>query len=116
MHPRLHHAGSAAYSASLPEPGRRHFLVLRPERLTLVDGPAGDRMNEIAGRVRQNVFQGDSIVTYVDLAEGHEVALRRPHRSDETPPAPGSMVRMGILIEDTVVVPADGKRQACPPS
>jgi putative spermidine/putrescine transport system ATP-binding protein len=98
------------------EPGRRHFLVLRPERLSLLEGPAGDGMNEIAGRVRQNVFQGDSIVTYVDVAEGHEVALRRPHRSDETPPAPGSMVRMGILIEDSVVVPAEGKRPACPPS
>ena len=93
-----------------PDPARRHFLVLRPERLILLDGPAGDSMNEIAGRVRQNVFQGDSIVTYVDTAEGHEIALRRPHRSDETPPAPGSEVRLGFRVEDTVVVPREGER------
>jgi putative spermidine/putrescine transport system ATP-binding protein len=95
-----------------PELGRRHFLVLRPERLRLLDGAAGEGMNEIEGRVRQNVFQGDSIVTYVDVAGGNEVALRRPHRSDEAPPPPGSEVRMGILVEDTVVVPAEGERRA----
>ena len=55
----------------------------------------------IGGHVRGQIFAGE---------KAHEIALRRPHRGDESPPEPGSEVRMGVLIEDTVVVPGDGER------
>ena len=86
------------------------MLILRPETLHQQDGgPADPKMNEITGTVRQNVFQGDSIVTYVTMPGDHEIAVRRQHRSDETLPDPGSEIRLGWLVQDTVVVP-EGKR------
>src|SRR5690606_15638920 len=55
-----------------PAAGARHFLVLRPEKLTLLAGEAPQGVNRIAGQVRQSVFHGDSVMIYVAVAEGHE--------------------------------------------
>ncbi|WP_308446177.1 ABC transporter ATP-binding protein [Roseovarius pelagicus] len=79
-------------------------LVLRPENLHIQEGPVDPKMNEITGIVRQNVFQGDSIVTYVTIQDNHEIAVRRQHRSDEVLAEPGSEVRLGWLVQDTVIV------------
>lgn len=93
------------YEGPALEAADRGLLVLRPEKVRFLDGPAGERMNEFSGTVRQNVFQGDSVVTYVVTASGQEIGVRYPHRADEPPPAPGSTARLGFSVEDTVIVP-----------
>ncbi len=94
-------------TAPLSDPTPQQVLILRPENLHMQHGPADPKMNEITAVVRQNVFQGDSIVTYVTMPGGHEIAVRRQHRSDETLPEPGSDLRLGWLVQDTVIVPED---------
>lgn len=85
-----------------------HFLVLRPEKLTLLpnseDGEAD--VNVIKGQVRQSVFHGDSVMIYVAVRDAHEIALRIPLRGNVVLPQPGEHVRLGYGIEDTIVVPA----------
>ena len=90
-----------------PAAGGRHFLVLRPEKLTLLKAGPGPGMNHIRGHVRQSVFHGDSVMIYVAVAEGHEIALRIPLRGDVTLPQPGDEVRIGFGPGDTIVVPAE---------
>jgi putative spermidine/putrescine transport system ATP-binding protein len=94
-------------AAPLPPGGGASFLVLRPEKLAILDGaqPAGG--NVIAGHVRQNVFQGESVVTYVRTAGDHEVAVRRSLLTEETLPEIGTAVRVGFSARDTIIVPAD---------
>lgn len=82
-------------------------LALRPEKLRLLTGAAAPDLNVIEGTVRQHVFQGDSIVTYVALPDGHYIAVRRSHGLDEELPAVASPVRVGIAPRDTIIVPAD---------
>jgi putative spermidine/putrescine transport system ATP-binding protein len=83
-------------------------LVLRPERLQLVgvDQPTHD-LNTIDGTVRQHVFQGDSVVTFVSLPDGHDIAVRHPYRNDSEHLQPGTAVRVGIAPRDTIVVPVE---------
>ncbi len=85
-----------------------HFLVLRPEKLTLLsdaaNGEAG--VNVIRGQVRQSVFHGDSVMIYVTVRDTHEIALRIPLRGNVVLPQPGDHVTLGYGIEDTIVVPA----------
>ena len=83
------------------------FLILRPEKLTILSGETEDGMNTLNGRIRESVFQGDSVLSYVTVAEDHEIAIRRPHRTNEAPPEPGTAVRLGFRIEETVVVPGE---------
>lgn len=92
-----------------PEHGDRHqALILRPENLHVFEAEPDPGMNSMAGTVRQHVFQGDSIVTYLTVAGDREIAVRRQHRSDETLPAPGRQVHLGWLVQDTVVLPEEG--------
>lgn len=81
------------------------MLILRPENLHILDEAGDPKMNEITGIVKKNVFQGDSVVIYIKIASGHEIAVRRQHRSDEALPQPGSNHRIGWLAQDTVIVP-----------
>jgi putative spermidine/putrescine transport system ATP-binding protein len=88
--------------------GGRHLLVLRPEKLRLLDGGDGDGLNVFEGLVKELVYQGESWLLQVTLATGEEIAVRRA-TSEATPTLPraGSQVRLGLLPADSVVVPAD---------
>lgn len=83
------------------------FLALRPEKLRFVDGDAEPRLNVIEGRLRQHVFQGDSVVSYVTLADGSDIAVRRSQGIIEQAIEPGDRVWIGIAPTDTIIVPDD---------
>ncbi|MFZ5677175.1 MAG: ABC transporter ATP-binding protein [Pseudomonadota bacterium] len=95
--------------AALADPMRPHVLVLRPEKLRIIDSDAGAAENIVTGHVRQNVFQGDSVVTYVALAEDREIAIRQPHRSGRLLPEAGAAVTIGFSVDDTIIVPKDAE-------
>lgn len=102
-------AGRPLRLAHAPQTVRgRHLLVLRPEKLRLLDGGDGDGLNVFEGLVKELVYQGESWLLYVTLATGEEIAVRRAtSEATPTPPRVGSQVRLGLLPADSVVVPAD---------
>ena len=86
-----------------------HFLILRPELVAL--RPAGQApeadLNELAGVVKDTIFQGDSVLVLVGLDSGHEIGVRVPaSRGSQTGlPTAGSRVGLGLHRDDTLVVP-----------
>ena len=70
---------------------------------------AGAEWNQFPGRVREVVYQGDSLLVSIQLEGGTLVNLRKP--SDRSSlnqlPANGDAVLLGVHAEDTLVVPED---------
>ena len=81
-------------------------LMLRPERLTVLNGSTETGMNTFEGTVTDLVYQGDSYLLYSTLKDGTEVAARGVLRSDTlaTLPKSGEAVTLGLHADDTVLV------------
>ncbi len=92
-----------------PPAGRDHRLLLRPEKLRLMSAPAPGGINLLHGRVRDVVFQGDSVVTYIDVEGALEVAVRHLSREvmERGVTAPGSEVTLGLEPVDTLILAED---------
>ena len=82
------------------------FLLLRPERVRIVDQASGDGFNTFQARVQDVVYQGDSFVLYAKLEDGIEVSLRGVVRGNTVAqlPAAGDSVTLGVAADDTVVI------------
>ena len=91
-----------------PPTGKTHRLLLRPEKLRLLSTPSPS-INLLHGRVRDVVFQGDSVVTYVDVEGALEVAVRHLSREAAGLGAapPGSAVTLGLDRADTLILADD---------
>jgi len=89
-----------------PPPGRGHRLLLRPEKMRLISAPAPEGINLLYGRIRDVVFQGESVVSYVEVEGASEVAVR--HLSREVVQGgivhPGSEVTLGLDPADTLIL------------
>ena len=87
------------------------LLMMRPERVRLLDGAfddtaeAGD-MNVFTGTVRELVYQGESFLLYARLADGAEITVRGATRSDSFArlPKPGERVRLGLDSADAMIL------------
>jgi putative spermidine/putrescine transport system ATP-binding protein len=92
-----------------PAPGRSHRLLLRPEKLHFVAAPAPEGLNLLRGRVRDVVFQGESVVSYVEIEGAMEVAVRHLNREVARGGIvpPGTEVTLGLDPADTLVLPED---------
>ncbi len=84
------------------------LLVLRPEKLEVLGEAGGEGLNCVQGQVKELVYQGESFLFYVTLADGVEIAVRSPSRREALAavPEPGAPIRLGLHPEDTIVVPA----------
>ena len=96
----------------LGEPPRHtapsQFLVLRPEKVKVVDGAGGAGLNVFAGEVKELVYQGESSLLYVSLANGQPIALRHSAGGTERSlPLPGAPITLGLAPGDTIIVPSD---------
>ena len=82
-------------------------LVLRPERLSLLDARAGDHLNCFHGTVGDLVYQGDSFLMLVKLADGIELSLRSDTRRNAVAaiPKPGGSVTLGLDPADVTLLP-----------
>ena len=88
---------------------RDQLLVLRPEKLRLLmEEEAGEGLNLLEGSVSEIVFQGESMLLYIDLGETGTIATRQATSRAllDRLPEPGARVRLGLHPKDTVVVPA----------
>jgi putative spermidine/putrescine transport system ATP-binding protein len=101
-----HAAGAIIRANTLPTQQGRCTMVLRPERLHLLEPGEGEAMNCFDGRVAGAVYQGDTLLLQAVLNDGSPVSLRQTTRGGEgPPPATGTPVRIGIAIADTVLLP-----------
>ena len=83
--------------------GSAPHLVIRPEKLEVLrDGQLPAGQNLIEGSLRSALFQGDSVLVQVELADGAVLSLRQPGRHNL--PEPGHRIRLGLPIADTVVL------------
>ncbi len=57
-------------------PSGRCLLMLRPERLQILDGAAPPDINVLRGVVHDAVYQGDSFLLRALLADGSLVGMR----------------------------------------
>ena len=89
-------------------PASAQFLVVRPEKLKVVDAVDGAGLNVFAGQVKECVYQGESSLLYVSLADGQPIAIRQPAGSTQRPlPPPGAPIMLGLAPGDSIVVPAN---------
>ena len=100
--------GQALQVSAPPQAGGEHLLMLRPERLQLMNGETPPETNVFSGTVKELVYQGDSYLLYVALPDGTEVSLRGTTRRDTMSSAPevGNQVSVGLHREDTVLISA----------
>ena len=100
--------GSAAMSGV--DSAMRCVLMLRPERVRLCSSSDPvDELNVLDGRVHDVIYQGDTFLVQVALDGGHRIGVRGIASSAALASAPrsGDRVRLGIAIDDTVLLPAD---------
>lgn len=82
------------------------LLMLRPERLRLVEDAPTEALNLLRGRAAGAVYQGDSYVLHVELEGGARVSLRGISSADALAalPAEGAPVSLGLRPQDTVLL------------
>jgi putative spermidine/putrescine transport system ATP-binding protein len=93
-----------------PTPAGRCLLMLRPERLQILDGAVPDTVNVLSGLVQDAVYQGDSFLLRALLPDGSTVGLRgiATRGALAALPKPGDAVRLGLGAEDTVLLAEEG--------
>ncbi len=107
---QVRYEGQPLQVSQAPNGGGNHLLMLRPERLKLLEGPAGPDVNGFKGQVNDVVYQGDSFLMLVGLPDGTEIGLRGTTQRESmgSVPATGAEVLLGLHSEDTVIIPDDG--------
>jgi putative spermidine/putrescine transport system ATP-binding protein len=86
---------------------REQLLAIRPEKLIVSSGDLGPGVNTFDGTVKEIVYQGESCLIYVDLAQGSELVVRQTTSSAVNLPEVGATVRLGLAPSDTIVVPRE---------
>jgi putative spermidine/putrescine transport system ATP-binding protein len=91
-----------------PDRDGRHLLMLRPERLRILNGGAGERMNVLKGRVADVIYQGDSFVLHAALHDGSRISVRGISSGEALSAAPraGDDVALGVSADDTFLLSA----------
>ncbi|MEM6679862.1 MAG: ABC transporter ATP-binding protein [Pseudomonadota bacterium] len=93
-----------------PAPNADRLLVmLRPERLQLMNGAEDPGINRFDALVEDVVYQGDSYLLCARLPDGTALTLRDVVRRDTFAglPETGQNVTLGLHARDTVVLPEE---------
>ena len=102
-------AGRQIRTAIPPEGEGRRLVLLRPERLHILDGKPPARLNVFEATVRDVVYQGDSFLMVAVMADGGEIAVRGLTRGARVSaiPAAGTRVKLGLDPDETALIPDD---------
>lgn len=94
-------------SGSESKDGR--LLMLRPERLVLLNLGEEADYNIFHGIVKDVVYQGESFLLYVTLMDGANVAVRSVSQRGLLAAVPevGAQVTLGLHPDETVLIPED---------
>jgi putative spermidine/putrescine transport system ATP-binding protein len=103
-------AGRALGLRDMPAEEGRYQLMLRPERLRILDPNEPAAANVLDGTVTNIVFQGDTLLLHVRLADGSVISVRGPSNEVAVSKVPGvgSAIRLGLGAGDAIVLPVDG--------
>lgn len=84
-----------------------HRLVIRPELLEIASDEISEGSNDLSGRVRDVIYQGDSVLVRVDHASKTELSLRVPasRASKGGLPSVGDPIGLSLHADDTIIVP-----------
>ncbi len=99
-------AAGVALKTTRPVPDAPELsLMLRPERVSLLEGEAGEA-NVFDAKVTELVYQGESFLLYARLADGTELAVRGAMRAGtfQTLPSVGDTVKLTLDPADTVII------------
>jgi putative spermidine/putrescine transport system ATP-binding protein len=103
-------AGRVIEVRDMPAVDGRCQLMLRPERLRILDQNELVAANVLDGTVANIVFQGDTLLLQVRLADGSAINVRGPSNEGAVSkvPALGGPIRLGLDAGDAILLPADG--------
>ncbi|MBV8650137.1 MAG: TOBE domain-containing protein, partial [Alphaproteobacteria bacterium] len=106
------YAGERLTLPDAPVPMGRCVLMVRPERLRILNGTIPNDVNVLRGVVHDAVYQGDSVLLRARLADGSLVGARgvSGRGAMAALPAPGETVALGLAAEDTVLIAEEGVR------
>jgi putative spermidine/putrescine transport system ATP-binding protein len=81
-------------------------LMIRPERVHLLDGTPDPGTNVFDAHVTELVYQGESYLLYAKLPSGMELAVRGAIRADTFTnlPKPGDSIQLALDASDTVII------------
>lgn len=82
------------------------LLMLRPERLIILDSDAAADYNCFQGKVDDVVYQGESFVIYVTLTDETQIAVRSVSQQKFLAAAPelGGKITLGLHADETVLI------------
>ncbi|PMR73346.1 ABC transporter ATP-binding protein [Billgrantia endophytica] len=88
------------------------LLAIQTEKLLIDDGRHAPDVNRLACRIREVVYQGDSLRLFLELEDGTPITLRQPshHTAYHQIPPIGASLTVALHPEDTIVVPRAGCR------
>jgi putative spermidine/putrescine transport system ATP-binding protein len=94
---------------ALATPAGSYYLAIRSEKLEILDRLDRPDYNVFQVRVKDIVFQGDTLLIYAALSDGRSLVLRRATSRGQgfAIPEPGDELRVGLHAHDTVIVPED---------
>jgi putative spermidine/putrescine transport system ATP-binding protein len=100
-------AGAALRLSGAPSGPGPWLLMLRPERLRILDRATHPDLNVFEARVANVVYQGDSLLVQAALADGSRISARGIASNGAMGSAPrnGDVVMLGLSPQDTVLVP-----------
>jgi putative spermidine/putrescine transport system ATP-binding protein len=110
------YAGETLKLPDVAVPAGRCLLMLRPERLQVLNGAASHDVNGppdinvLRGVVHDAVYQGESFLLRARLADGSLVGLRgiSARGAMTALPQPGEAIALGLGVEDTVLIADEG--------
>jgi len=82
-------------------------VVLRAERLLLPGEFDASRHNQLAARIKDVIYQGDSLLLLAELGSGQTVSVRKQLQGDGAISrfAPGDAITLGLSAAATIIVP-----------
>jgi putative spermidine/putrescine transport system ATP-binding protein len=105
------YAGQVLKLAGGAVPSGRCLLMLRPERLQILNGTIPPHLNVLRGVVEAVVYQGDSFLLQARLDDGASIGVRGVSTSVAMAAIPkaGEPVMLGLGPEDTILLADEGK-------
>lgn len=98
-------AGQPLLHSGKLDRARKHKLVVRPELLRVVTETQDEPDNLFDGTVCNVIFVGDAHLIVIEMPGGKRLSVRRGLHDVMPLPEPGSELRVGLRLADTLVVP-----------
>jgi putative spermidine/putrescine transport system ATP-binding protein len=94
-----------------PAPDGPLVLVLRPEKLEILDGGEPSGSNCLEGSVRHHAFVGDAVILTVSLVDGPLITIKIQTRRGliDSVPRSGSPIRLGLHPDDAILLAEDDR-------